>query len=147
MFSTKTDEKGTITGKYTPYAVNIYDSLEKALKEGRPVGAGTSQYMPKGIAATGLNGEYMSGGVVEGHDYSILGVKELNGHKYVLMRNPWKSTGVGYTKITIPGDEATGKEKVVKYKSKKVDKEQNGQFLMELNEFVTRVDFFYGISK
>lgn len=140
MFSSVKDEKGKVTGKYTPYARGVYQQLEEALKEGKPVGAGTCHYMPEGVTATGLNGESMSGGIVEGHDYSILGVKELNGYKYVLMRNPWKSTGVGYTKITIPGNPP-----IVKYKEEKVGKEQNGQFLLELNEFMTRVDFFYGI--
>lgn len=141
VFSSVKDKNGNETGKYTPYAKGVYQLLEAALKAGKPVGAGTCHYMPKGVTATGLNGESMSGGIVEGHDYSILGVKELNGYKYVLMRNPWKSTGVGYAKITIPGNPP-----IIKYKEEKVGKEQNGQFLLELNEFMTRVDHVYGIA-
>jgi hypothetical protein len=141
VFSSVKDKNGNETGKYTPYAKGVYQLLEAALKAGKPVGAGTCHYMPKGVTATGLNGESMSGGIVEGHDYSILGVKELNGYKYVLMRNPWKSTGVSYAKITIPGNPP-----IIKYKEEKVGKDQNGQFLLELNQFMTRVDHVYGIA-
>ena len=145
MFETTKDKNGNVTGKYTPRALSYYEAIEKALKKGIPVGAGTQKYSPSSIFAGGLNGEAMSGGLAETHAYSILGVKEINGHKFILMRNPWKSTGVGYKKVTIPGDGTKGA--TVKYKSETVKHEQRGQFYLELNEFMTRTDCFYGILR
>lgn len=145
-FAEKTDENTREkVGLYTQNALDIYGKIQNALRERKPIGAGSQHYIPREIASDGLNGEAMDGGFVQGHDYSIIGCKEIDGRKYIQMRNPWGSVGHGYKKITTIG--ANGEDVAVKYELREMDKrgKKDGRFQMELNDFLARVDVFYGI--
>jgi Domain of unknown function (DUF4157)/Calpain family cysteine protease len=75
---------------------NIYDRIEAALKDGKAVGAGTRKLTPQEqvlAVQEGLGhsaGESKLGGIVAGHAYSVLGVK--NGNQ-IKLRNPWGQYG------------------------------------------------------
>ncbi len=136
-------EKEGQPGKYTPYAEQCYEKMKAALAEGRPVEMATEKFLPKEVSSSGRSGEAMKAGLVEGHAYTVLGCVELNGRKYVRVRNPWGSKIRGYKKVISKKD---GK---VTYEVKEIDKskgKQKGQFLMELNDFISRTDMIYGIE-
>ena len=55
-------------------------------------------------ALWGSKYRYDDSGVVENHSYTVLGVTEKNGRKFVILRNPWgsyepPSTGIGTAKV------------------------------------------------
>lgn len=146
-FAEKSDEQtGEMVGLYTQNALDIYGKIQDALQKRKPIGVGSQKYVPREVSSGGLNGEAMDGGFVQGHAYSIIGCKEIDGHKYIQLRNPWGSFGHGYKKITTIG--ADGKAVAVKYELREMDKhgKKDGRFQMELNDFMARVDVFYGIQ-
>lgn len=146
-FAEKSDERtGERVGLYTQNALDIYGKIQDALQKRKPIGVGSQKYVPREVSSGGLNGEAMDGGFVQGHAYSIIGCKEIDGHKYIQLRNPWGSFGHGYKKITTIG--ADGKAVAVKYELREMDKhgKKDGRFQMELNDFLNRVDVFYGIQ-
>lgn len=120
------------SGHYTNCALKEYKIIDLALKKGIPVTLGTADFLPKGVKATGLNGESEQGGLVEKHAYSVVGVKEENGNYYVQLRNPWASGELGYQKTTYPD----GSEQV---SSHRVAAKTDGHFAMELNHFLSRI--------
>lgn len=148
MFTTKKDEAtGKDVGVYTPYALAQYQKIEQALKAHQPVGAGTQRLTPKEVSESGLNNEALKDGLVETHAYSIVGCQEMDGYKYVQLRNPWGNFVRGYQKVTTPGN--PGEPSKVEYKVKQIDKKANrqqGQFLIELNDFMSHINKIYGIS-
>lgn len=146
MFAASKNERGGETAKYSAYALERYEKIKTAIKSGKPVAMSTEQFIPGGVGAVGLNGESLGKGLVENHAYTVLGCREISGHRYIHLRNPWAFNVRGYTKITKPG--ADGKEPEVTYKARHIDKneKQEGQFLMELNDFLSRANIIYGIS-
>ena len=84
-----------MTGKYTERAVGKYEKIKSALEHGIPVTIGTQDFLPKGVKASGLNGESVQGGLVECHAYSVVGTMEQDGHYFVRLRNPWARGEVG----------------------------------------------------
>ena len=60
--------------------------LSDAAKNGKPMVACT--YMGE------LGGPKMDG-IIDGHAYSLLGVTEHDGQRFVILRNPWGSTEPG----------------------------------------------------
>ncbi len=82
-----------LTGKAGSFTINntrfdgLFNQMKRALKEHRPVAATTTLSLTK--KGTEKNG------IVKKHVYSVLGVSERNGQKYVTLRNPWGDTEPG----------------------------------------------------
>jgi hypothetical protein len=87
-------------------ADRVYDSLKKAQENGWPVAAAT--YGKDGPEAERYAGQK----VYPWHAYTVMGVQEEDGKKYVQLRNPWGSTEPGY------------------------DGKDDGMFRLELKDFV-----------
>ena len=132
-----------MSGKYAPSALQEYEAIENALRDHIPVGAGTVNF--KDGSNTGLNGEPVEGGIVGNHAYAIVGVKEMDGKRFIKMRNPWRAGDTGYVKCTKPGENAVFER--VKYNDGPFatisrQKEQ-GTFYLELNDFLRNVRTIY----
>lgn len=96
----------------------LYDNLLHAQEQKIIYNAGTKNTVG---ASDGLNA---------GHAYTVMGAKEINGKKYVLLRNPYSTHSLQY-------DEEKGSEKITRT-GNLLDissDETYGQFYMEINEF------------
>ena len=146
LFATKT-ENGRKVALYTPMALDRYEKMQDALQKGTPIVCGSKRYLPEGVSAKGLNGESVSNGMVEGHAYTVVGCQEIDGHKFVQLHNPWASKIRGYRVRVTPNPD--GGEPIVTYEADHIDRHdaQEGQFLMELNDFMIRMDHIDGISQ
>ena len=133
----------SMSGKYTEAANKEYKAIEDALRNHIPINVGTVSF-PTG-SKSGLNGERMEGGMVGGHAYAIVGVKEMDGKKFIEMRNPWRTGDTGYVKCTKPG-EKTVYEKV-QYGHGPLGnifrQKEQGTFFLELNDFVKNARTIY----
>jgi hypothetical protein len=119
------------SGNYSAGAEDIYNGIKEATESGRPVAASTLAYAPKGIAgADGLNSEHLSGGIAQGHSYTVLGVETRGDHRLVRLRNPWGTGTVSYSKKTKTAEAARETERKLSYE------DNEGFFLMELNDFI-----------
>lgn len=146
IFEKGKDANGREIALYTPMALKYYEKIEDALAHNKPVCVGTKEFIPDDASIRGLNGEALSNGIVEGHAYTVIGCKEIEGHKFVHLRNPWGSFVRGYKLTRTPNP--NGGAPIDKYETQKTDNsgKQDGQFLMELNDFMSRIDQIYGIS-
>lgn len=135
-------QKADGTPKYTKWAQQQYEDIQKALQAGKPVCIGTQKFIPKEVQGRGLNGESQEGGLVQGHAYSVTGCEEIDGRKYITLRNPWANYERMYTKVT----EKDGR---VHYEVSSHNKTHIGQsatsgtFHVELNDFMCSVDQIY----
>jgi len=66
----------------------LYERIKKAADNKQPIAAGT--------CGTDQAARYTNTGVYANHAYSVLGVEEENGTKYVKLRNPWGQSEHGY---------------------------------------------------
>ena len=79
---------------------------------------------------------------MQGHAYSVTGCEEVDGRKYITLRNPWANDERMYTKVT----EKDGR---VHYEVSSHNKTHIGQsatsgtFHVELNDFMCSVDQIY----
>ena len=128
----KTAVHRPMSGKYTDFAVEQYEKIQQALDHGLPVNIGTKRFLPEGMKASGKNGESEQGGLVENHAYSVVGVMEKDGNRFVKLRNPWAEGVLQYTKVTQPDGS-------VSYTSRKISGDTRGMFYMELNDFLSKV--------
>lgn len=148
-------ERGTLkvqydpmSGRYTDRAIQEYEAIENALRNHIPVGVGTVEF-PSG-SNKGLNGESMDDGLSGRHAYAVVGVKEMDGKKFVKLRNPWRTGETGYVKCTKPGENAVY-EKVfnmhgvlgIDYAGSLFRQKDQGTFYLELNDFVKHVNNIY----
>ncbi len=84
----------------------------------------------------------MEAGFVQQHAYSVVGCEEIDGRKYVTLRNPWARMERRYVKVT----EKDGR---VHYDVKAntqglfAQSDNSGTFHMELNDFMNAVDDIY----
>lgn len=130
------------TPKYTRWALQQYDAIQQALQDGKPVSVGTHEFIPKEVQGHGWNGESKEGGLVQGHAYSVVGCKEIDGRKCVTLRNPWANFERQYVKVT----ETDGR---VHYEIQEIKQgifaqsDTSGTFRMELNDFMGSVDAIY----
>lgn len=125
-----------MTGKYTERAVGKYEKIKSALEHGIPVTIGTQDFLPKGVKASGLNGESVQGGLVECHAYSVVGTMEQDGHYFVRLRNPWARGEVGYVRTTTPD----GSVSYSSHRKHRISNENSGIFNLELNDFLSKID-------
>lgn len=146
-FAVQKNDDGTESAAYTLSAIACYENIREALENNIPVAIGTKAFIPNDVSSSGLNDEAMADGLVESHAYTVMGVQEIDGRKYIQLRNPWGHKGRGYEKIVTPAP--NGGTPIVSYKAKSIDSQlshpQKGIFLMELNDFVCRADNIYGI--
>lgn len=135
-------QKEDCTPKYTRWAENQYDAIRDALAEGKVVSVGTQRFIPEEVQGHGLNGESQEGGLVQGHAYSVTGCEEIDGRKYITLRNPWARFERNYVKVT----ETDGR---VHYEVKEntqglfAQSDNSGTFHMELNDIMGSVDQIY----
>lgn len=130
------------TPKYTRWAENQYDAIRDALAEGKVVSVGTQWFIPEEVQGHGLNGESLAGGLVQGHAYSVTGCEEIDGRKYVTLRNPWARFERNYVKVT----ETDGRVHYDVKENKQglfAQSDNSGTFHMELNDFMGCVDDIY----
>ncbi len=67
----------------------VWETVTSVIADKRPIVAGTSG-TGKDIAVTDFAGKAMT--VYSEHQYSIMGTGEVNGRKYIELRNPWGKT-------------------------------------------------------
>ena len=65
----------------------LFDRIQRDVARGVPVAAGTH--------GTDQSARYTNTGVYANHAYSVLGVEEKNGEKFVKLRNPWGQSEYG----------------------------------------------------
>lgn len=132
-----------MSGRYTERAAQEYGAIENALRNHIPVSAATIEF--KGGSSKGLNGEPVEGGLVGNHAYAIVGVKEMDGKKFVKMRNPWRAGDTGYVKCTKPGENPVFER--VQYNASPFSalfrQKDQGTFYLELNDFILNVARIY----
>ncbi len=80
-----TGKSGAMTMNATEGTARLFEKIQTALKEKRPVAASTAPAFK----------DYEGTGLVKGHVYAVLGVEEKDGQKLVKMRNPWGNTEPG----------------------------------------------------
>lgn len=83
----------------------LYSQIQKALQNSEPIVAGTYP---------GPQNKYSRDGLVNSHAYTVIGVRENQGQKYITLRNPW-----GEVEWNGPG----------------ADKKNDGTFEMPLRDF------------
>ena len=81
----------------------------------------------------GLNGEAEDAGLVGAHGYTILGTQEMDGKKFIKLRNPWASGTMQYIRTVGPDGGKIHREMNRSYST-------DGIFFMELNEFIAKTD-------
>ncbi len=123
------------SAQYTKKAEETLEKIEMALKQNKPIGAGSAAFIPESVNSGGLNGEAISGGIVEGHAYSILGTENRGGFAFIVMRNPWAKDGNLYR---LEEDNSVTDEM-------ERSKKDNGVFLVELNDFMRKFDVLHDI--
>ncbi len=69
-------------------ATMMYERIKKAEADGKSMAAGTY--------GTDQSARYTNTGVYANHAYTVLGVEEVNGEKFVKLRNPWGQSEYGY---------------------------------------------------
>lgn len=121
-----------MSGRYGLHARREYDAVKKALQKKTPVAVETYRF--KGSNKKGLNGETIGEGMVGTHVYSVIGLKEMDGKKFVLLRNPWASGENGYIKVTKPGEKPVFKNYMHKSGRSK------GSFFIEWNDLLSKID-------
>ena len=78
----------------------------------------------------------MNEGLAERHAYTVLCGKTVNGHKYITVRNPWKS-------MTRVYDMTVDKNNKASYTAKSHEGEESGIFDMELNDFMGHMNWIF----
>ena len=111
-----------MSGDYSNDATKNFDIIATAVAEKKLVSVGTIIF-DKGRAR--ITGEKKENGIADDHAYAVLGVKEINGRKFIKLRNPWGEYSMKYT---IKDEEIVAKE----YKHAR-----NGEFFIEMHHFMT----------
>ena len=112
------------SGKYSSTQLGVYKKIGAAIGGGKIVVGGTRADIPGGGGDRSENGEKKVAGMLGGHQYSVLGVEEKDGLRYVKVRNPWGHYARGYR----AAEEGGGLEAFADEDNK------NGVFLIELSD-------------
>lgn len=134
-----------MSGKYIPSAIEKFQLVERSLNAGIPVSCGSYRFVPPELAGGGLNGEAATEGVVEGHAYSVMGVMEKEGKKFVKLRNPWSQTEMQYVKVSKSDGTTSISTKAVNNGILDIlsTSKNKGTFYMEWNDFLSKMDDIY----
>lgn len=92
----------------------------------------------KKVYSTGSKGVDQGKGIQSGHAYTILGGVEINGVKYVKMRNPYSNHSLQYNE---KGKRSMTGSSVITFANG--SDETYGQFLMKLDDFYVDFPFVY----
>ncbi len=120
----------SFSGKYKQKELLFYEEIKQSMLEGKMMVASTHENFSASGNSAGLNGESVENGMVSGHSYTLLGVKQIGETRYIKVRNPWAVGAREYTRNEITGG-ITRRRK---------DADTQGIFLVELNEFVRYYD-------
>ncbi|MCD8195807.1 MAG: C2 family cysteine protease [Lachnospiraceae bacterium] len=123
------------SGEYTKKATETLEKIKNALAQNKLLGAGSASFVPESVSSGGLNGEAISGGIVENHAYSILGMETRKGNEFIVMRNPWAAGQNEYHMA----EDGTVMDELDR------SREDNGVFLVDLNDFMRKFDVLYGV--
>lgn len=119
------------SGIYSDYANQVYDQIREAQEQQKTMTAATVQTFISEKRGAGKNAEGMESGLASNHAYTLLGVRERNGIKYVKLRNPWAVGTRAYTR-----------DEHGEITRRREDDGTHGIFLIELNEFLSHYDRF-----
>lgn len=92
----------------------------------------------KKVYSTGSRGRGQGDGIQSGHAYTILGATEINGVKYVKMRNPYSNHSLHYDE---KGKRSQTGSSVITFANS--SDETYGQFLIKLDDFCTEFESLY----
>jgi hypothetical protein len=134
------------SGKYTKHAEDIYQTVRNAEAHKRHMTAGSITYLSDNEKKyrkahpsefqSGQNGENLSKGIYQAHEYSVMGALERDKKKFLIIRNPWGHSEIAYSKMK------NGKYDMNSSELKEKNKDAaGGTFLIELNDFLTRFRF------
>ena len=119
------------SGKYTKFAIEEYEYIQEVLKEGGNITYGIHQFSKKeGFLMAG--GPVEKEGISEGHAYSVIGTEEMDGKKFIKLRNPWAGGTMQYSRTKGPD----GKERI--HRNRNESEDTDGIFFVELNEFIAK---------
>lgn len=80
-----TGKKGAMTANAVESSDKLWSKISNALNEKRPVAASTAPAFK----------DYEGTGLTKGHVYSVTGIEERDGKRFVNVRNPWGKTEPG----------------------------------------------------
>ena len=112
---------------------NLFTLLKKYSSKQCVLGAGT-----KGKDDTLTEGRGKDGGIVPGHAYSILDVREVKGNKLIQLRNPWGS--FEWKGAWSDGSKEWSKNPAVKAMIRPKDDANDGIFWMCYDDFLKHFD-------
>ena len=130
--------------RYTDEALEEYQKIQTFLdgdKKEKVVFAETSQFLLEGTGG-GLHDHSVLDGMVMAHAYIVTGYKESHGHKFITMRNPWGTGEVFYAERT-----RADKSKYLIGKQHFEKERGGGEFDLELNDFMNKIDCVYLMNK
>ena len=130
--------------RYTDEALEEYQKIQTFLdgdKKEKVVFAETAQFLTEGTGG-GLHDHSVLDGMAMGHAYIVTGYKESHGHKFITMRNPWGTGEVFYAERT-RADQS--KYLIGKHHFEK--ERGGGEFDLELNDFMNKIDCVYLMNK
>lgn len=127
---------------YTRPATAVYEKIETALGRNEPVCAGSHRFVPRELESQMDAPESLSG-IVEGHAYSIVGCREIDGRKFIILRNPWGNLEREYVRFTCPDGTVHVGTRAVKHRNRLTQSDTFGMFQMELNDFLNKFDRIY----
>ena len=121
----------TESRKYSKFAEKEFNDIKEKIEQGYYLNTGTVKFA--GENKSGLNGETLRGGLMEGHAYTVLGTHEMDGMKFIKLRNPWAKGTLRYIRTVGPD----GKETLSREMN--LSDSTDGIFFLELNEFITKM--------
>ena len=128
----------TESKKYSKFAEREFKDIQESLKRGDNLTITTNKFA--GSSRFGLNGEGQKDGLVELHAYTVLGTHEMDGRKFVKLRNPWAKSIVRYIRTVNPDGTETFQRETDNSDG------TDGIFFLELNEFIAKTEFL-GVNK
>lgn len=115
------------SGYYTEEAINMYDMIQRGQEEGKMMTANSQVEFIGKNSGTGLNEEKMEDALAANHAYTLLGVRQLGEHRFIMIRNPWDKSAREYTEDVITHE----------ISRHRIDADTHGIYLLELNDFMT----------
>lgn len=115
------------SGSYTEEAIDMYDMIQRGQEEGKMMTASSRTKFIGENTDKGLNEEEMEDALAANHAYTLLGVRQLGEHRFIMIRNPWDKSAREYTEDVITHE----------ISRHRIDADTHGIYLLELNDFMT----------
>lgn len=128
---------------YARRAAAVYEKIQAALERNEPVCAGSHRFVPPELEHLMDDSPESLSGIVEGHAYSIVDCMEIDGRKYIILRNPWGKLEREYVRFTCPDGTVHVGTRAVKHRNPLTQSDTRGMFQMELNDFLSKFSRIY----